>query len=372
MKILFLRFPLQPAWGGAEAHTLTLALGLRERGHEIFLISNEQFLVNAFHKEGLPAKKIWAGWEPSAIWSLLLFPLTSLVDFLIFCFWMVKIGSEVVVCTTLSDKLVATPLAKTLGKNPVWIEHTRIGKWLFQNPFLFWYRTQSKTAKVIAPSYFLRNQLIQAGIPVDRITVIYPGINLDNLKRSEGAMGFSAPLRNGHEVFTVGFLGRLTREKGVEVLLNTLISTGSVAVIAGTGPEENSLKKLAKENGIGNRVKFLGEVADKQKFFSQIDCLIVPSVEAESFGLVIIEAMAAGIPVVASRIGGILEIIEDKKTGLLFEPGNKTELAEKIQFLLKNPKKAKIIKERAALAVGQRFSQTDMVENFLDRIQPKA
>ncbi|MEK9181011.1 MAG: glycosyltransferase family 4 protein [Patescibacteria group bacterium] len=374
MKILFLRFPLKPAWGGAETQALALASGLRERGHEVFLLSNDRRLVNAFAKSGLPAKKSWIGWEPTSKIALLLFPLTSLIGFFVLSFWINKIEPAAVISTTLADKLLATPMAKMLGKKSLWIEHTRLGRWLYKNPFLFWYRLQSKDAKIVAPSYFLRNQLIQAGVPVDNITVIYPGISLrhsdppvaeKNLKRSFANARDDDKARK----FVIGYLGRLTKEKGVDVLLKTIATIDNPAVIAGAGPEEQALKKLAEKLDLDDRVKFLGEISNKRDFFSQINCLVVPSVEAESFGLVIIEAMTAGVPVIASRIGATGEIIEHKKTGLLFEPGNVEELAKKIKFLRDNPTARTEVVKLAKTAVIQRFSAEKMILGFLNLVQ---
>lgn len=153
------------------------------------------------------------------------------------------------------------------------------------------------------------------------------------------------------------------------MLLKALVTTNNPAVIAGTGPEEQSLKKLAEKLGLNGRVKFLGEIADKQNFFSQIDCLVVPSVKAEAFGLVIIEAMAAGVPVVASRLGAIPEIIEDKKTGRLFAPGDYRQLAALIEETQNNPDFSQTLAKEAEKAAKIRFDRKTMIEKFQALLQ---
>lgn len=357
MRVLFLNFPLEPALGGAETHTQTLAHGLKDAGHDVFLLSNNRKLTERFARAGLSCGYAWMGWEPTSVAALLRFKITWFTAFFKFRRHLKTYRPEIIFCTTLTDKLLATSYARKGGIKVFWIEHTRLGKWFFQNPLLFWYKHLAKKVRIIAPSFFLRNQLIAAGISVNSITVVYPGVEeMVDLKN-----------RPSSPQTTLGYLGRLAEEKGVRTLIqaSTRLKNPHRLMIAGSGPQETELRGIVKILGLDN-VEFLGQVSDKQSFFSRIDILVVPSVQAESFGLAAVEAMAAGIPVVASRIGGVLEIIEDKKTGLMYEPGQIDGLVRKVEWLITNPQEARKMGEAARQAADSRFSSSRMLEDFLN------
>lgn len=353
MKILILQFPLESAWGGAESHTLTLARGLKKFGHEIFLLSGNQFLLAAFQKENFRTKKVTLGWEPTTIFSLLLFPLTIIYSVPKLIFYFLKLRPQIIICLSLTDRLVATPLAWIISAKVIWIEHTRVGRWLLASPLRPWYILAGRLAKIVAPSYFLRNQLIKVGLPVDKVKVIYPGVDVTT----------AVATRPTRPSTTLGFLGRLTEEKGVDFAIQAIRNLPSDfnLIIGGTGPEENTLRQLVKNLQLDDRVKFLGNIEEKEFFFQKIDILIMPSILAEAFGLVVIEALAAGVPVAASRIGAIPEIIEHKVNGWLFAPGDEESLAAAVTNLLQNSER---IKKTALQAAASRFSSEQMVEEF--------
>lgn len=358
-----MQFPLIPSWGGAEEQTLLLAQGLRKSGYHLQLTSSNRALVHQFQERKFKSKKLWMGYEPTSVRSLFLFPLTFTVALFQFLILMIVTRPHAVFCLSFTDKLVATPFAKLVGARVIWIEHTRLGRWFYKNPLLPWYRLMSHLVKIVAPSYFLRNQLIAGGVNPDRIIVIYPGIPLSHL--GEGGRRPGEAGRKIERVFRIGFLGRLSEEKGVDVLINVLKNLPSTtALIAGTGPAEESLKKLTIKLGTVDQVEFVGFVEDKEKFFQSIDMLIVPSVKAESFGLVIVEAMRAGIPVIASRIGAIPEIIEHKKTGLLFEPGNTQALVDLINMLQSGSSLKDSLINQAKQTVEAKFGVKKMIEEF--------
>lgn len=137
------------------------------------------------------------------------------------------------------------------------------------------------------------------------------------------------------EDFILGFVGRLSKEKGCDILIKSLpyINIPKLKlVVAGNGVERTRLEKLADNLNIENNIIFLGYVKDVIQLYSLIDCLVVPS-RSESFGLSAIEAQALDVPVIASNVNGLNEVVLDKKTGLLFEPGNEKNLAEKIELI---------------------------------------
>jgi len=362
MKILFLQFPLQPAWGGAESHTLLLAQGLKKHGCEIFLCSSNKTLVNQFRRHGLAATYSWVGWEPTSIKSLLLFPLTFYIALVKFGFQLWRLHPDVIFCLSLTDKLIATVLSPlSLFSKVIWIEHTRLGNWIFKSPLKPWYQLLSQTVPVIAPSKFISEQLIKCGVKKRQIKIIYPGII------SSQSTPPPAPERKP-DTFTLGFLGRLTKEKGADFLINAIRRAPQPdqlrLLIGGTGPELPHLKQLVQKLNLGKQVFFLGYIENKKEFFSKIQALIIPSTRPEAFGLVALEAMACGVPVVASGWGGIKEVIDHKKTGLLFEPKDPDSLWEQIRFCQNQQEALKEIVRQAQKVAVSRFSITKMIDEY--------
>ena len=135
----------------------------------------------------------------------------------------------------------------------------------------------------------------------------------------------------------VGYLGRLAASKGIELMLDSLsplIPRHCEVLVAGSGTRdyEAALKGCYEPRG----VRFVGRV-DASRFLSGVDVLVVPSLWHEPFGLVLCEAMDAGVPVVASAVGGIPEIVEHGQSGFLFERGNGAELRDHVVRLIENP-----------------------------------
>ena len=129
------------------------------------------------------------------------------------------------------------------------------------------------------------------------------------------------------------FFGRLSYEKGIKTLILAFRETPQCRLkIAGTGPLEEELKEFVRENKMDN-VEFLGYQSGEplQKLVSNAYFIMVPSEWYENNPMTIIEGYAAGVPVIGAKIGGIPEIIEDGRTGYLFESGNKGELIDLIQ-----------------------------------------
>ena len=141
------------------------------------------------------------------------------------------------------------------------------------------------------------------------------------------------------------YVGRMEKQKGIEFLLiampNIINNIPDVHLeLVGDGFEMKYLKQLVKELRIEKNVTFVGWIPNNRikNYYKKSTIALVPSLWSESFGLVGLEAMSAGRPVIASRVGGIPEWLEDGKTGFLVEPRNPKQLAEKIIYLLSNRK----------------------------------
>ncbi|MGE5178758.1 MAG: glycosyltransferase family 4 protein [Bacteroidota bacterium] len=185
-----------------------------------------------------------------------------------------------------------------------------------------------------------------------------------------GSASGPAPGRLPSNGLVLGFAGRLVRGKGLDVLLEALSLTRdrtTLLEVAGDGPERQSLEARAAALGIRDRVRFRGWVADLDALWRVCDVAVVPSTWTESFGMVAVEAMAAGLPVIAARNGGLAEIVIDGETGSLFEPGDAGELARLIETYAQVP----IREQRGALARARARSWFDIdrcAQEFMELI----
>lgn len=156
------------------------------------------------------------------------------------------------------------------------------------------------------------------------------------------------------------FVGRLDKEKGIEYLIRAAKDIPAEVFILGGGDYKKDLEKQAKELKLKN-VHFLGYFGDKyveelREFYQRADVVVVPSTVKEALGIVILEAMACRTPVVASRIGGIPNVVKDGKTGFLVKPRSSKEIAEKVNLIVKNEKLRLAMKERCRKFIEERFT----------------
>jgi len=148
------------------------------------------------------------------------------------------------------------------------------------------------------------------------------------------------------------YVGRLSPEKGIQVVLNAFSKTGLPLKIIGSGPLEAEIKTYS---GKYKNIEFLG-IKDKDEVYSLISCaaaVIFSSIWFETFGMVIIEALACGTPVIASAIGEAKNLIQHKVNGLLFEAGNENDLLEKMLYYQALPVEDKLLYKANALKAYQ-------------------
>lgn len=222
-----------------------------------------------------------------------------------------------------------------------------------------------RAAKIVAVSNALKDALMGDRAPADKIAVIPNGV-----EPSWFAEAAELPRGEPRTVLTVG---RLHPGKGQQVFLRAAAIVkrkfpDTRFVIVGeeyrTSLEnlgfKQTLKGLAEELGISDAVEFVGYTRNLRDLYAQSSVVVAPSFE-ETFGLVALEAMAAARPVVASRIPGITELIEDGQTGLLFEAGNHEELGAQIIRLLSDDPLALRLSENALTAARSRYNFTTTI-----------
>lgn len=180
---------------------------------------------------------------------------------------------------------------------------------------------REKVTRYIALNDFCREKFIEAGLPAERIVIKPNFVDFEELEPVQ-RQGFL-------------FVGRISREKGVVTLASAMSKSGKVRLsVIGDGPEADCFDGLESVVQLGRQS---GETVREE--MSRVQALIVPSICYENFPRTIVESFACGTPVIASRIGSIACIIEDGKTGLLFDPSDAQDLAEKMEWAMDNPVK---------------------------------
>ncbi len=194
--------------------------------------------------------------------------------------------------------------------------------------------------------------------PAEKLRVIASGVSLDSGVVKQGRASASC----------VGFVGRLESVKGADYFLDTAAAIAKELpmvrfLVAGDGSLRPALEERTRTLGLHERLSFAGWVEDIDAIFGQIDVLVVSS-RNEAVGRVILEAAARGIPSVATRVGGIPEVVRDKETGLLVGPGDVRGLAGAVLCLLKDEALRRKMGARASAWVRQEYGESKMIAEF--------
>lgn len=197
--------------------------------------------------------------------------------------------------------------------------------------------TLRRFQQVVAVSGPVRRSLRRFGIPEDRIRVIPNGVDI---RRFSPAF-IHAQTAPTHDGPVVGFVGRLSEEKGIDTLLRAMPGVlrrcpKMVLLIVGDGPSRTRLEALAAALGVMGSVRFLGRRDDIETVYIQLDVLVLPS-RNEGVPMTVLEAMAAGVPVLATRVGGLPEVVREGHTGVLVEPNSVAAIEQGLMTLLTAP-----------------------------------
>ncbi|PWT72931.1 MAG: hypothetical protein C5B60_08860 [Chloroflexi bacterium] len=195
----------------------------------------------------------------------------------------------------------------------------------------------------------------------------YHFINSDRFKPNPYVRAKIRDCHNLADRFILLVVAHLIPEKGVDVVLKALkaLPTHVVLWIVGEGTERDSLEARARQFNLKERVMFWGLQENVEPYMQAADCFVCPSTWGEAAGLVNLEALACGLPVIASAIGGIPEFIDEGKTGFLFPAGDHTALTERIIRLLTDPMLSHAMGERARSTAVDRFSIESKLDDLL-------
>lgn len=206
---------------------------------------------------------------------------------------------------------------------------------------------RDKVTRYIALNQFCRQKFVDGGLPANKV-VIKPNFvedaGLPTWDDRQGGL----------------FVGRLSTDKGVAVLLQAQQLSGASMDVIGAG---DLLEKVRQQ--LGHRALGFLSVAEIITKMRRASYLVVPSLWYENFPRTLVEAFSCGLPVIASRLGALAELVEDGKTGLLFEPGNAQDLAEKLSWAQANPQTMSQMGRNARLKYEQAYSPQTNYEQLL-------
>lgn len=356
MKILLLTTHLN--LGGIGCYTLSLAKSLKKRGHNTLVVSGGGDLVSEVNRCGITHIKININTksELSPKVFLAIFKLHSIVK---------GEGIELIHAQNRVAQVIADRVAKSNRVPYVTTCHGFFRPHWARRVFGCW------GDKVVAISEAVREHLVNdLKVKKEKITLVHNGVDIAKFSHfyseaEKEKFRNQAGLRNGP---VVGIIARLSLVKGHRYLLAAMrevvnLKPDAQLLIIGEGSLKEELLNQTKMLGLKENVVFFGSIFDTTLALSVMDIFALPSLK-EGLGLSIMEAQAAGIPVIASNVGGIYTIIKDNENGFLVPPEDSLSLARAIIRLMDDPKLAKKMGDRGREIIQRKFSLDEMVKRI--------
>ena len=334
--------PVPPQWGGAiELHSLNLALALARGGHETHFVTDttrsfipEEHLV--VHRINAPSMRFQSGFV-EGVWNHVI---GGILAFRVALGVITSDDFDVIHVQgaipgfLLSRTGIAKPLVYTVhNPPPVLFRYPS----MYQEALRRFFHLQveiplvNQADHVISVSEDIRKYLVKTmGLVEDSISFIPNGVDTATYRPGLSRTALQKSLPGLPEQYIL-FVGQLTYRKGVDVLLEALSRPNSSsvhAVVVGDGPERRRLTLLSRELGVENRAHFVGGVSREllPSLYSNAQCFVLPT-RGEGMPLVLLEALASGLPIVATNIGSISAILEKRLVGFLFEKEDADTLA---------------------------------------------
>ena len=267
-----------------------------------------------------------------------------------------------ILCGWIVAMLAGVPFVATVhGKNYFWEKLRR----------RVVYRLVSRHGTVIAVSKDLKQFICDTvGVPEKRVEVIYNGVAPAQMITDEEIQTCKAELEVSGCYPLLGVVGSLYPVKGHRFLLEAMPEIlrrwpNARLLVIGRGELDVALKEQVEQLAVGANVHFLGMRQDVPRLLSVLDVFILPSL-SEGLSLALLEAMASGKPVVATRVGGNPELIDHGRTGFLIQPEDGKDLAAHLLNLLSDPGMMQQFGRQASERVQQHFSMGQMVDRYRD------
>ena len=355
MNILFLSNHLEI--GGITSYLLNLSAGLSKRGHNIYIASSKGRQLPRFINNGITYIHIpiMTKQELSPKIMLSAFRLIGAVR---------KNHIDIVHSNSRTTSVLGSLLSYATGIAHVSTCHGFFKKRLSRKIFPFWGR------RVIAISQSVKRHLIEDfNVDEKKIDVVVSGIDV-NLFLASSVGASSQPLAKVKKDFglkdgpVVGIVARLSEEKGHHFLMRAMQAVTAKLpeaqlLIAGEGKMKQELINLRKSLKLEDNCKFIPPVENTVQVLSVMDVFVLPSTK-EGLGLALMEAMAAGLASIGSRVGGISSLINDGYNGLLVNPGDVEKLSQAILELLNDRGKRISLGQNARNFIAEKFSLENM------------
>lgn len=340
--------------GGITSYLLTLSSGLRKMGHNIYVASSGGVKLPQFIAEGINFIPIPIKTKQEAS-PKIIFSMIKLAGFI------KKNNINIVHSHSRTTQVLGCLLSMVTGITHIFTCHGFFKRRIFRRIFPCWGK------KIIAISEQVKGHLINDfGVADNDIIIIHNGIDVKKFESVSEIGKQEAKIKLGLNKWpVVGIVARLSDVKGhiylIEAFKQVLEKIPDAhLLIAGEGKMKEALVNLAGRLGISGRVFFSPNVEDTRVVLSAMDVFVMPSLK-EGLGLALMEAMACGLPVAASDIGGIRSLIKNRVNGLLVLPADIAALAEAILELLQNSEEAKSFGRAAKAFINENFSQEKMV-----------
>ena len=351
MKILYV--DLEREWRGGQSQALLTVRGLRALGHDAQLLSVQDSPLArraetagiTVHNVGKSARQIGA--------ALLLHKLLA------------KQNYDVLHANE-PHALTAAGLAGTQKKVPIVLSR-RVAYPLSRGGLAG--KRYQIPQRVIAISHFVEQSVLNSGIPLEKLAVVYEGVDIPSPPTPEARQ--HARQRwgvNGKEML-LGCVGYLLPEKGQEIAVrafSTVLKKIPTAclLLAGDGPCRPALEALVRQLGLQDAVNFAGFVQDVSQVYAALDVFLFPSL-AEPLGTSLLAAMAWGLPVLAVASGGVPEYVVDGESGLLAPQPDLELFSARMLRLLSDESLRNTLGQKAKCSIAERFSADRMVENTI-------
>lgn len=256
---------------------------------------------------------------------------------------------------------------KWVGTNHVW--HSTDGKLKFYETLdAFFLKFADKVTGV---SQEIKDDLLRKGFKDAQVAVIDNGIHIEKFQNGVPAAELKRTLfhLNEHD-FVIAIVGRLAKEKGHDIFLQavkTIVEQypNVKCLIIGDGPLRSELETVTADLGLSKNMIFAGIRNDMPRVYAMCD-LMVNSSYIEGLPMTILEAMAARVPIIATRVGAVPKVIDDQKNGIALEPGDAGTLAKAMRELIADGQKRKRFADAAYKDVCERFSDRRMAERYRD------
>lgn len=337
--------------GGVETGTIDLAKFLVARGHKAITVSGGGRLARELDAIGARHYNLPVGKKSLSIIIRMIGALKEIIR---------REDIDIVHARSRVPAIIAYFACKSTGRVFITTAHGYYSKHILSAAM-----TWGKFV-IVASNIMAKHMAHNFGVPYNRIRLIPRGVDLSRFK-------FRPPAKGRSGEFVVGMVSRITPLKGhadfikAVSILNRQIPQLKALIVGGAPKEtyKEDLELLTRRLGLTRTIEFSGPAQDVPAVMASLDLLVSATVTPEAFGRSIIEAQASGVPVVATSVGGVVDIIEDRKNGLLCAPQDPKDMADKIMMLYKDREFASRLVMEAKRNVEENFNVDKMTEKTL-------